>query len=369
MNYTRSVAPNEVVFAHNFRIRRARCRVWFALCGFALLACTGRAAAQVPQGVFSIANGGLQPQDEVLADPNVDGVTLRQDWASLEPTEGRFDFSYLDLAVANVAASGKKVLLRIATQSKKPAWVTTAVQNAGGLFFTFIDDGASTSIPVFWDPTFLAKKKAMIAALGRHFTKNPAVAIVWVSFANATSEDWNVPHTPQYVAKWFRLGYTSEKLIDAGRQLIDATMVAFPNQYLTLAVGGNGHVGATGNLDPTADYVAREAVNYARATWPGRLIVQKNDLSTLNPAAPGTGTLYEMIWDFRPDVGGQMVYQCSNDPSYRVNGGVPIDPGLALTLSINNALSYDEKYVEIYQIDVVNLPTVIKAAHRALTAP
>jgi hypothetical protein len=26
----------------------------------------------------------------------------------------------------------------------------------------------NTTIPVFWDPTFLAKKKAMITALGAH---------------------------------------------------------------------------------------------------------------------------------------------------------------------------------------------------------
>src|SRR5262249_11101896 len=154
--------------------------------------------------VFSISGGGLPPQEEVLADPNVDGVTLRLDWATLEPTEGQYDFTYLDTTLASIGAAGKKALVRILTQSGKPAWVTRAVKNGGGLFFKWVDNGKPTSIPVFWDPTFLAKKTAMIQALGAHLTTNPTLSIIVASFANATSEDWNVPHTPPDVTQWQR---------------------------------------------------------------------------------------------------------------------------------------------------------------------
>jgi hypothetical protein len=113
--------------------------------------------------------------------------------------------------VAKAAAAGKVVLLRIITQSGKPAWVTAAVQQAGGLFFTFEDDDGPLTIPVFWDPTFLAKRKAMITALGAHFTSNPTVKIVSASFANAKSEDWSVPHTGPDVANWFAVGTQRKK--------------------------------------------------------------------------------------------------------------------------------------------------------------
>ena len=345
-------------------IHRLICASLFIL-AFAAESAHGRAG--VPQGVFSITVGGKEPQEEVLANPNVDGVTLRYDWASLEPIEGVFDFSYLDTNVASVAAAGKKVLLRISTQTGKPKWVTTAVKNAGGLFFRFVSDGTNVSIPVFWDPTFLRKKTAMIAALGNHFGNNPAVAIVAASFANATSEDWNVPHTPDLVQQWLNLGYTSEKLIGAGQTILDATMMAFPNQYVTLAIGGNGS--GSGSLDPTSDYVARAVVEDIRSVWPNRLITQKNDLSTFIPDYPGEDTLYSMITDFAPNVAGQMLYQCINDPTYKVNNGIPIDPALALALSIINGVAYNEKYIEIYQVDVVNSSKVIAVAHEALTAP
>ena len=232
-----------------------------------------------------------------------------------------------------------------------------------------MDHGVPTTIPVFWDPTFLAKKTAMITALGEHFTNNPAVTLVVASFANCCSEDWGVPHTPPDIARWLALGYTSEKMIEAGRTIIDATMAAFPNQYVTLAVGGTGE-GHGIDLDPTEDYVARNAVLNARASWPGRLFVQRNILSTCIPPAPGTGTLFEtLMWDFQPQVGWQMLYPCVNDPTYRSNCGVPGDPAIVLTESVDAGVGYGAKFIEIYQTDVINLPTAITYAHDALLGP
>ena len=318
------------------------------------------------RGVFSLSPSGNIAREPVLANPNVDGISIRQEWKDLEPAEGAYDWTFLDSEVGRVAAAGKQVLLRINTQANKPAWVTSAVTDAGGLFVTFESDGIQTTIPVFWDPTFLAKKKAMIAALGAHFASNAAIKIVSASFANASSEDWSVPHTPPDVANWLAVGYTSEKMLDAGKQIIDATMAAFPSQQVTMAVAGNGHAGDTGNLDPDADYVARNAVLAARATWPGRLIVQKNNLATFNPPAPGTDTVFQLLWDSRPDIAGQMLWNCFNDTSYRMNNGVADSPATILHKSVDAGAAYEMNYIEIYQTDVLNLPDEIAYAHNLL---
>ncbi len=357
-------------------LKFSRCAIGFfkiptsflALLGAAsLLLMPQKACSQVPQGVFSIANNGLLPQDEVLANPDVTGVTIRQGWSDIEPTEGVYNWSYLDDAVATVAASGKTVLLRIGTQAGKPDWVTTAIKRAHGKFFTWDNNGVQTTIPVYWDPTFVAKKTAMIAALGAHFTNNPAISIVVASFANATSEDWNVPHTPTDVTNWRAVGYTTQNMLDTGKTIIDATMAAFPNQLVTLAIGGNGHIGFGRDLDPTATYVAENAIATARASWPGRLIAQCNGFSTFGADAPGPDlSVWNLLFNSQPDIGGQMIFQCVNDPTYRVNNGIPINPGRALTLSINKAVAYGVNYMEIYQIDVVNLPAVIAYAHDVL---
>ena len=328
---------------------------------------TGNVRADVPRGVFTLSTSDKAAKQDVLDNPNVDGLSIRAGWVGLEPTEGVFDWTFLDSEVARAAAAGKAVLLRIMTQSGKPQWVTDAVAAAGGTFYSFDDNGVPTAIPVFWDPTYLAKKKAMIVALGTHFANNPTVKIVCASFANATSEDWNVPHTQDAVANWLAVGYTSEKMLDAGRQIIDTTMTAFPNSYVTLAISGNGHVNGL-NLDPDADYVARNAILTANISWPGRLIVQKNSLSTISTPAPGTDANWEVLYNSRPEVGGQMLFWCSNDASYRMNGGVPGDPAAVLHNAIDIGLGYGMKFEEIYQTDCVNLTAEIAYAHTALLA-
>src|SRR5439155_11218910 len=157
---------------------------------------------------------------------------------------------------------------------------------------------------------WLAKKTAMITALGARYSSNPAVKIVGVSFANDSSDDWAVPHLSSQLTAWFAAGYTTARTLDAGRQIINATMAAFPNQSATLAVSGSGP-----KLDPDPSYVARNAVLNACASWPGRLIVQKNTLETIIPNAQGTGTRWNLLWDCRPDVDGQLAYWYYGDPT------------------------------------------------------
>ncbi len=328
----------------------------------AWLVISTRTQGQIPRGVFSLAAAGQVASDNALANPDVVGMSIRQAWAELEPSEGNFDWSFLDSEVARAAAANKVVLLRILTQSGKPAWVTTAIQNAGGTFFTFDDDGVTTTIPVFWDPTYLAKKKAMITALGAHFTANPAIKVVAASFANAVTEDWNVPHTPQDIQNWLAAGYTTDKLLDAGKQIIDATMAAFPHQYITLAIKGNGHVPAKSgqNLDPAATYVAATAIATARASWPGRLIVQINFVSNLNEAAPGSpDSAWNTLWNSRPEVAGQMLAVCYGDSTYRNNGGVPEAPATVLASCLIRSVTYGLNYLEVYQKDILNLSATI----------
>src|SRR5437773_3327669 len=359
--------------------KQRRCRPFRAsfllgalFCAF--LTTPSKAFSEIPRGVFCLlpAGEGTGRDSFVFSDPDVDGVGVRQDWAYVEPTEGVYDFRYLDTVIARAAAAGKAVLVRVGTGGGDialggscPTWVMNRVADEplphSQKFYTFHDGQRSVTIAVFWDPVWLAKKMAMITRLGARYSSNPAVKIVGASFANANTEDWGVPHTPPETTAWLAAGYTSAKMIAAGRQIINATMAAFPNQYVTLAVGGNGP-----SLDPDPHYVARNAVLNARASWPGRLIVQKNSLGTFIPAAPGTDTPWELLWNSRPHVAGQMVYWCYGDNTYRVNGGVPINPSPALVNSVDDGVAYGMKYIEIYRKDVLNLLSATHYAHTRL---
>jgi hypothetical protein len=322
-------------------------------------------AGGIPRGVFSLARESEPADPAVLRDPDVDGISIRQPWRELEKSPGDFDWSYLDSEVKRAADADKVVLLRILSEGPAtPSWIfekgvqTFSYQNRN----SFHRDGPGR-IAVYWDPTYLVRKKAMITAVGKHFADNSAVRVVAAICASSHSGDWAVPHSRVDIANWNSIGYTPDKMIEVCKEIIDTTMESFPKQCVTLAVGRSGR------LDPNPNYVARAAVQYARKRYPGRFIVQKNSLAATTPP-PGSPNLkhFELLWESRPEVAGQMLWYSYGDPTCRNNGRQgPCDPEATLRRSIDIGLAYRMKYIEIYQADVLHLPTVIHYTHDALT--
>lgn len=327
----------------------------------------------IPQGIFSLGQSGQPISSDILAHPHVKGVSVRQQWPDLEPSEGAYDWSYLDSQIARAAKAGKMVLLRTTLGGyNTPEWV----MRAGVRTFSFVNPnpyhgthGQTVTIPLFWDPTFLEKKKQTIAALGRRFADNPTVVLVVASCANAMTDDWSVPHGPADVSAWLAAGYTSAKLVSACRQIIDATMAAFPKKIVLMAVGANSK-----KLDPGANYVARTVVDYARAQYPGRFVVQKNSLSAQTPDPAGTAPIgsWQVLFENRVAVGGQMLWYVSDDLTCRMNGKVkPCHPVTVLEESVRRGARYGMRYQEIYQRDLRNpdLAPVIAYAADVLSTP
>jgi hypothetical protein len=61
-----------------------------------------------------------------------------------------------------------------------------------------------------------------------------------------------------------------------------------------------------------------------------------------------------------------MLWNCSGDVTYRMNDGVPADPAVILHTAVNHGFAYGMNYMEIYQVDVINLPAEITYAHQLL---
>jgi hypothetical protein len=328
--------------------------------------------ANLLRGVFSLDIAGQPTSLAALSNPAVAGISVRVHWSDLEPFEGVYNWSFLDSEIARAQVAGKKVLLRVGTGGDNiPSWVMTAIRNAGGRTFTFTNPTKGTfTIPVFWDPTLLAKKLAMIAAVGARYSANPVVRAVDASFANATSDDWSVPHnnlpdpgyTTSEVTRWLDAGYTSGNLINAGIDVIDATFRAFPNQVAVLAINSNGS-----ELDAPndANYVPRTVIATARARWGAeRLVVSKNTISAMTPAPPPLLQSSIGLWyNSRRAAGAQALWFSFGDPTFRNDGGIPIPPEIALLSMVTTAWSYGASYIELYETDVVNVPSIIQFAH------
>jgi len=434
----------------------------------------------------------------ILSNPNVDMISLGPDWDLLEPREGTYDWTdYIDNDLNTIYPYGKAVLLRIQTMGgcppagHTPSWVFTAMGGTcevnsciytPGVTYSFFDSGAGIwrVIPVFWNPTYLAKKKALIAMAGAHITASSQfssqVQVVVISYANAITEDWNVPHDnstppptppPTQVDYWLKdpvtgvprgAGYTTQKMIDAaihqadatftdGRisisnmevtlssmsavftqadvghtvtgpgyhsnthifawksptqvtldqrpskharsftigcrrdGLIDVAMAAFPYQYIATAESSNGP-----DLDidcggyPTGICLAETVNAMAQAAYPGRYIVQRNNVTAIIPTIDeATGTAWVILADAHKagmPTAGQALSNCSGDTSYQMNGGnscLPtctpsptptpcMSPGPCaisyqqeLDFSGDHIATYCANYYEVYYLDAANL--------------
>jgi hypothetical protein len=247
------------------------------------------AVPPIPKGIFSMPPSERDGfPDQILDDPRIVGVDLGGAWGiDFETTEGVYDWSAVDSELAKAESHGKNVLLRINSGGiHVPDWL---LANPNVQTFSFVDEnpyhstyGEVLTMPVFWDPIFLEKKLALIAAAGAHFAGHSSIEVVTCSFANATTGDWNIPSSPEDIANWVAAGYSTETMVATGKLIVDATMAAFPNQNVSLSIGSG-----PSDLDPSKDYLAATVVEYAEQTY-GRFITQKNSLSatTCDPAVP-----------------------------------------------------------------------------------
>lgn len=322
----------------------------------------------VPRGVFNLVKAGGSINVNTLNNPAVDGISLRQSWSVVNPSDGVFNWSYLDNQVYTAAASGKKILIRICDGGINiPTWVTSGAATT----FTYFDTNpyhtsynTYVTIPVFWDAYYVTKKKALIAAFGAHFTGNPAIKVACVGIANAYSDDWGIPNGATDISNWKAVYYTSQKLIDSCDAIVDAMMNAFPNQVVVISTNPNG------KLDATPNYAASAVVKNERAKWGNCLVVAQNNLSAKTPSAPPpNGSMWALWYNSRPAIAAQMLWFSYGDTTYRNNGGKACNPATSLRRSIGIGASYGINYIEIYQTDVINLPNVITYAHSVLNPP
>ena len=315
----------------------------------------------IPKGIFA-----MSASDEILNDPRIVGMDVGDQWGDIEATEGVYDWSAMDDQLANAEAHGKKVLLRIRCGGiNVPDWL---LADPNVQLFTFFDynSGQQLTMPVFWDPIFLAKKIALIQAAGAHFAAHSSIQVVPCSFANAITNDWNIPDAPEDIVNWRAAGYTTELMVNTGEMIIDATMAAFPNQNVALSIGSGA-----GDLDPSPDYLSETAVNYATTTY-GRFITEKNSLAAFIVDPPFDDSLgnWHVLFDQCPNVAAQMLSYVSGDNTYKMNGGVPGNKQTILLNSITIGTHYGTQYQEIYKPDLEDpaMSSVIDTANTLLTA-
>src|SRR3989344_3490971 len=74
-------------------------------------------------GIADLHPVGRAANSEILSRPEIDWLVARVRWSKLEPTEGNYDFSYLENELELARALGKKTVLRIIAGRGSPDWI------------------------------------------------------------------------------------------------------------------------------------------------------------------------------------------------------------------------------------------------------
>jgi hypothetical protein len=117
----------------------------------------------------------------------------------------------VDKAIAPWAAAGKEVILRVSTGGEK-AWGSAAADATPAWVYLqgvpSVNDDGST-LPVYWNPTFLADYDTFIAAYAARYDGNPAVSFIEMGIGEGGE---TLPDTQEgttnRLALWTPSGYT-----------------------------------------------------------------------------------------------------------------------------------------------------------------
>ncbi len=338
------------------------------------------------KGSYAMWESDTPIPSEIINNPGVVGILTGALWSEIEKEEGVYDWSKIDSKISQAKKAGLKVALKIQmSPARAPDWLKNnpEVQKIEVIDTNFNHKASyckKLSYPIFWDPIFHEKKKELIRAAGERYSNNPAVVAIMASFANFYSEDWHIPHTKgcmdcdnngtketcmDQVQNWLDAGYTTEKMFSVGKEIIDTTAEAFPNQALKLPLAPTHK-----DLDGTPIKLVEMIMNYTYSKYPKRFFAQMCGLSTGIPYANDSSvtgasqetSLYimKLLLKHSPQIGLQMLSAaslCKEGEKCRQDNGnkcLSNDHECILMESVKIGLSYKPYFIEYWKADAAN---------------
>ncbi|MFT3743607.1 MAG: carboxypeptidase-like regulatory domain-containing protein [Pyrinomonadaceae bacterium] len=301
----------------------------------ALLSVRAQPNYPMPTGVWcscppSNGSGSNSVDPAVAAKPYVKGILFRASWKDIETADNTYNWSIIDNQLASAQSFGKKISFAIGGGPNSPSWLFA--QGAQSISYSVPFSG---TIPIPWDPVFLAKWKEFITALGSRYANNTTIQLVYMTNSSQNGFEMQLPFNP--TPSYATIGYTDQRMIDSWQQIIDTYKTAFPNHYLT----NDFHPINSSNTVADSIYAyAKQSVEtrYGAAGW---WWTQNN-----TTVYPSQYTILQNSTSNNLFTGIQMAYSGLNSASSFGPGGMPA----ALDLAIQNNI----KYWEIWNVDITS---------------
>ena len=190
---------------------------------------TTQDAVAKPSGVFSSSGSGT---NAVLNHAAVRGVLVRAAWKNIEPTEGNFNFTSLDIQINNLKAKGKKFSLAVnAGGVGSPDWLVTQ-KNVP--YFNYLFRGLPYKLPLIWNDTVLTYLGKFADKLAEKYNNDTSLLLVYIPQMTANGNEGHLNGFNQ--TAFAAAGYTESKWIDASLKNAKRFALAFNKKALAFEV-------------------------------------------------------------------------------------------------------------------------------------
>lgn len=246
------------------------------------------------QGVWGVGNlkdGDLATvMGAQLNSPLMDGVLIKVQWSTVEPTNGGYNWASLDTAIQEVKAAGKKYILAVygtGLLADSPAWLATA----GVPYLATLDYkgnsncGLSMQLYLPWDSGYQGFYTGLTNSIAARYGSDLSLAAVNIHGFNYDTDEagfttqnsgqmitcnGNPITVPDLNAQWQSVSYTATKADTAFKFMVAAYKTAFPTKQLIYSFLANGMpaLDTSGNVNAaytsygTTDFIpAGEAIS------------------------------------------------------------------------------------------------------------
>jgi hypothetical protein len=298
--------------------------------------------------------------DRTYANPNIAGLTFRTSWEDIEPTQGNFVWTKLDMVFDQAEKNDKWVELVLIPGFATPAWALQGVQTGSFSVIYGPGKGENMALPLPWDQTYLDRWFAFLKAVSARYQNRRSFFKIAADGPTSVTAEMSLPNAPADLCTWIKAGYTSDRLIGAWTQVFAKYAQIFPRQYFSLALYPPlPIVGTTrcNNGNPTGIDHAESArvtailVGLGADKYPSQFVLQENGMTAAKTnTAPQGG--YDVVKSYNGKVviGYQLVTSAILHPT---DMGDP-DGVTALQNSLQRGVDAQAQFLEVWEPDVLS---------------
>ncbi len=345
-------------------------------------ASAGHSFPAEPRGLTAVNNfepgrqgGGLftgAPYDaRTYANPNISGISFRTSWEDVEPAEGAYVWSKLDAVFDAAEKNGKWVELILIPGFATPNWALQGVQTGSFSVIYGPGKGQDLTLPLPWDQAYLDRWFTFLKAVSARYANRPSSLKIAADGPTSVTAEMSLPNADSDLCHWIQLGYTSDRLIGAWRQVMAGFAQIFPHQFFSLAlypplpISAETHCtnGKPAGLDHAESArVTAVLIGIGVGNYPGQFVLQENGMTAAKNNTDPTGA-YDVVKSY----GGKIVigYQLTTSAiQHPADMGDPDGP-TALKNSLQRGLDAHALFLEVWEPDVLSpaaQPVLVDAA-------